>query len=163
MPKKILQSKKDRALWFLNNLEEVSGAVILLLMVLLAFLNVLARYLIHYPLAFTEELETNAFVVITLLGISAGIKRNTHIRVLFLVKKFPPVLGKLLEFTAVFLSLTLFSMLFYESLGQLSDEIDLQVTSSSLNLPEWIYIAFIPVLSLLIIFRIIQSALYTLR
>ena len=163
MLKKILQSKKDRALWFLNNLEEVSGAVILLLMVLLAFLNVLARYLIHYPLAFTEELETNAFVVITLLGISAGIKRNTHIRVLFLVKRLPPVLGKLLEFTAVFLSLTLFSMLFYESLGQLSDEIDLQVTSSSLNLPEWIYIAFIPVLSLLIIFRIIQSALYTLR
>jgi len=161
--KKILQSKKDRALWFLNNLEEVSGAVILLLMVLLAFLNVLARYLIHYPLAFTEELETNAFVVITLLGISAGIKRNTHIRVLFLVKKFPPVLRKLLEFAAVFLSLTLFSILFYESLGQLSDEIELQVTSSSLNLPEWIYIAFIPVLSLLIIFRIIQSALRTVR
>ncbi|NOZ83729.1 MAG: TRAP transporter small permease [Epsilonproteobacteria bacterium] len=163
MLKKILQSKKDRALWFLNNLEEVSGAVILLLMVLLAFLNVLARYLIHYPLAFTEELETNAFVVITLLGISAGIKRNTHIRVLFLVKKFPPVLRKLLEFAAVFLSLTLFSILFYESLGQLSDEIELQVTSSSLNLPEWIYIAFIPVLSLLIIFRIIQSALRTVR
>ncbi len=163
MLKKILQSKKDKALWFLNNIEEVSGAVILLLMVLLAFLNVLARYLIHYPLAFTEELETNAFVIITLLGISAGIKRNTHIRILFLVNRFPPVLRKLLEFVAVFLSLALFSTLFYESLGQLSEEIELQITSSSLNLPEWIYIAFIPVLSLLIIFRIIQSAFHTNR
>ncbi len=161
MLKKILQSKKDKALWFLNNIEEVSGAVILLLMVLLAFLNVLTRYLIHYPLAFTEELETNAFVIITLLGISAGIKRNTHIRILFLVNRFPPVLRKLLEFVAVFLSLALFSTLFYESLGQLSEEIELQITSSSLNLPEWIYIAFIPVLSLLIIFRIIQSAFHT--
>ncbi len=161
MLKKILQSKKDKALWFLNNIEEVSGAVILLLMVLLAFLNVLARYLIHYPLAFTEELETNAFVIITLLGISAGIKRNTHIRILFLVNRLPPVLRKLLEFVAVFLSLALFSTLFYESLGQLSNEIELQITSSSLNLPEWIYIAFIPVLSLLIIFRIIQSAFHS--
>ncbi len=156
-----MQSKKDKALWFLNNIEEVSGAVILLLMVLLAFLNVLARYLIHYPLAFTEELETNAFVIITLLGISAGIKRNTHIRILFLVNRLPPVLRKLLEFVAVFLSLALFSTLFYESLGQLSNEIELQITSSSLNLPEWIYIAFIPVLSLLIIFRIIQSAFHS--
>lgn len=163
MQKKILQSKKDKVLWFLNNLEEVSGAIILLLMVLLAFLNVLARYLIHYPLAFTEELETNAFVVITLLGISAGIKRNTHIRILFLVKKLPPILRKLSEFMAVFLSVAMFSMLFYESLGQLSNEIALQTTSSSLNIPEWIYIAFIPVLSLLIIFRIIQSALRAIR
>jgi len=154
-----LQGWKNRAFWLLENIEEASGAVILFLMVLLAFANVLTRYLIEYPLAFTEELETNAFVIITLLGISAGIKRDAHIRVLFLVKRFPPVLRKILEFIAVILSFVLFATLFYESLGQLSDEISLQITTSSLNIPEWIYIAFIPLLTLLILFRIIQSAI----
>ncbi len=154
-----MQGWKNRAFWLLENIEEASGAVILFLMVLLAFANVLTRYLIEYPLAFTEELETNAFVIITLLGISAGIKRDAHIRVLFLVKRFPPVLRKILEFIAVILSFVLFATLFYESLGQLSDEISLQITTSSLNIPEWIYIAFIPLLTLLILFRIIQSAI----
>lgn len=158
-----MQGWKNRAFWLLENIEEASGAVILFLMVLLAFANVLTRYLIEYPLAFTEELETNAFVVITLLGISAGIKRDAHIRVLFLVKRLPPVLRKILEFIAVILSFVLFVTLFYESLGQLSDEISLQITTSSLNIPEWIYIAFIPLLSLLILFRIVQSAIRNLR
>ncbi|RLF78595.1 TRAP transporter small permease, partial [Thermococci archaeon] len=45
------------------------AAVLLLIMILVAFVNVVTRYLFHASIAFTEEIEVAFFVWITFLGI----------------------------------------------------------------------------------------------
>ncbi|WP_051909182.1 TRAP transporter small permease [Thermus scotoductus] len=60
----------------LRRLEESLLALLLGGMVTLAFLNVLTRYFLRYPLAFTEELLVNGFVWATLLGIAIGLREG---------------------------------------------------------------------------------------
>ncbi len=65
--------------WFLNNFEEVSGAVLLFSMALLAFINVLTRYFIKYSFASTEELEVASMVFLTMLGASAAFASQINV------------------------------------------------------------------------------------
>jgi hypothetical protein len=57
-----------KKLW--DHFEELVGAVMLMIMVSIAFINVVTRYFIKYPLSFTEEIEVNLFVWLVMLGTS---------------------------------------------------------------------------------------------
>ena len=76
--------------WIAGHLEEVLGAALLAGMAFLALANVITRYIFHYPLAFTEELEINALVWLTLFGTSLAFRRGHHLRMLFFQDKLPP-------------------------------------------------------------------------
>ncbi len=71
--------------WIAVHLEEVLGASLLAVMASLAFANVVTRYLFQYPLAFTEELEVNALVWLTIFGTSSAFRRRRHLSMLFLL------------------------------------------------------------------------------
>nr|MBM1003342.1 TRAP transporter small permease subunit [Desulfofustis sp. PB-SRB1] len=63
---------KSIVTWLATHLEELLGACLLGAMAVLAMANVLTRYLIDLPIAFTEELEVNAMVWMTLFGAAAA-------------------------------------------------------------------------------------------
>ncbi len=143
--------------WAAEHFEEMLGAALLAAMACLAMANVVTRYLIELPLAFTEELEVNAMVWLTLLGAAAAFRKRKHLRLLFLVGRLPPsrriVLERLLNGTAALL----FCYLGYLGWLQLLDERFLEITSESLGYPQWLYTLAIPFGCLLIVIRIIQA------
>ena len=47
---------------FFAHFEEIVGAVVLFIMVSITFVNVITRYVIVYPLSFTEEVTVNLCV-----------------------------------------------------------------------------------------------------
>ena len=142
--------------WFLNNFEEVCGAFLLFSMALLAFINVLTRYFIKYSFASTEELEVASLVFLTMLGSSAAFKRNLHLKLMYLENKASPKYKFFLNVFGLLLSFLLFATIGYLSYFHIIDEIDLNITTEALNIPEWIYVLAIPLGSLLINIRIIQ-------
>ncbi len=144
--------------WLAEHLEEVLGAALLTAMACLAFANVVARYVLHLPLAFTEELEVNGLVWLTLFGTAAAFRRGRHLRMLFFQDKLSPKVCRLLDFFLWLIAICLFASLGYLGYRQLCDERLLGITSEALNLPQWIYTLCIPVGCILIIFRIIQAA-----
>jgi TRAP-type C4-dicarboxylate transport system permease small subunit len=146
-----------------EHLEEVLGASLLLIMASLAFANVLTRYVFQYPLAFTEELEVNALVWLTLFGTSSAFRRRRHLRMLFFQDKFSEKSKALLNLVIALLGAGLFATLGYLGYMQLLDERFLEITSESLNLPQWLYTVCIPVGCALIVFRIIQAAIGEMR
>ena len=143
--------------WFLNNFEEVSGAVLLFSMALLAFINVLTRYFIKYSFASTEELEVASMVFLTMLGASAAFKKNLHLRLMFLDTKVSEKTKFGLNLFSLILSFLLFSVIAFLSYFHLKDEIDLNITTEALDIPEWIYVMAIPLGSILINIRIVQK------
>lgn len=149
--------------WIAGHLEEMLGAALLLVMAALAFANVITRYLFEYPLAFTEELEVNALVWLTLFGTASAFRRKRHLRMLFFQDRFSPRARKMLNIVIAVLGVALFSALGYLGYQQLLDERLLEITSESLNYPQWIYTTCIPVGCVLIIFRIVGSALSEMR
>lgn len=147
--------------WLAGHLEEVLGALLLGSMACLAFANVLARYLFHYPLAFTEELEVNSLVWLTMLGTAAAFRRNRHLRLTFFLAKFPPRIQRLLAMLMTLAGMVLFAVLGYFGYLQMLDERDLEITSEALNLQQWYYTLGIPVGVVLIILRMFESLLKT--
>ncbi len=143
--------------WFFKNFEEVSGAILLLSMALLAFVNVLTRYFIHYSLASTEELEVSSMVFLTMIGASAAFKKNQHLRLMFLDSKVSDKTRFGLNLFSLVLSFILFGVIAFLSYFHLKDEIDLNITTEALDIPEWIYVMAIPLGSILINIRIVQK------
>jgi len=149
--------------WFLNNFEEVCGAFLLFSMALLAFINVLTRYFIKYSFASTEELEVAGMVVLTMLGASAAFKKDLHLKLMFLENKASKKVKFYLNMFSLIISFTLFSAICFLSYFHILDEIELNITTEALNIPEWIYVLAIPAGCILINIRIIQRFLKLLK
>lgn len=63
-------------------------AILLLLMALNVAFDVIMRYFFRNSSVAMQELEWHLFAVILLLGISAGLKEEAHVRVDFLYERF---------------------------------------------------------------------------
>lgn len=133
------------------------------MMACLAFANVITRYVFQYPLAFTEELEINALVWLTMFGTASAFRRRKHLSMLYFQEKFPRKIRISIHTAIVFLSVGLFFSLGYLGYLQLQDERILEISSESLGLPQWLYTTCIPVGCLLIIVRVIQAAVHDLK
>ena len=72
-----------------DHVEEVGAALLLVVMAILAFLNIIARYLTRYSFAFTEEIEVAALVWITMLGAAVGFREGVHLGFTLLRDRFP--------------------------------------------------------------------------
>jgi TRAP-type C4-dicarboxylate transport system permease small subunit len=149
--------------WITEHLEEVLGAFLLAGMACLAFANVITRYVFQYPLAFTEELEVNALVWLTMFGTSSAFRRRRHLSMLFFQDKFSENIRGYLRLGITLLSIGLFVSLGYLGYMQLLDEKFLEITSESLDLPQWIYTVCIPVGCSMIVVRIIEAMIIDLR
>ena len=149
--------------WFLENFEEVLGASLLFSMALLAFINVITRYFIKVSFAPTEELEVSGLVFLTMLGASSAFKRDLHLKLLFLQTKLSKRARKYLNLFSLIISFLLFSTIAFLSYFHIKDEIDLQITTEALNIPEWIYVMAIPVGCILINIRLIQRIIKVVK
>ena len=144
--------------WIVTHFEEVLSTILLSLMAILAFAGVITRYVFQVPIAFTEELEVNALVWLTLFGTASAFRRKKHLRMMFLQDKMPQSWQRGLSVIINILSIGLFAVLGYLGYMQLLDERLLEITSESLNIPQWIYTVCIPIGCTLVIVRIIESS-----
>ena len=140
--------------------EEVIGAILLALMASIAFINVLVRYCSSFSFAWSEELTTNFFVWLVLLGTACAFRDGSHLGVSLFYNKLPKVLRVPSYLLSVILCITFFAILAWTGYIEILDEIELERVSDSLELPYWIYTMALPVFSVLIIFRILQRTYY---
>ncbi|MGL1930497.1 MAG: TRAP transporter small permease [Desulfotalea sp.] len=153
----------SRSKWLAEHFEEVLSVILLSLMATLAFAGVITRYVFQYPIAFTEELEVNALVWLTLFGTASAFRRKKHLQMLFFQDKMSPSVAKTVRFAINIVCIGLFASLGYLGYLQILDERFLEITSESLELPQWGYTICIPIGCSLIIFRILQSTIKDLR
>ena len=80
----------DSMLRFLDTrLEEMLGALLLAVMVTIAFVNVVVRYCTPFSFAWTEELTINFFVWIVLLGSARSFRDGSHLGMSILYDALP--------------------------------------------------------------------------
>lgn len=144
--------------WFSLHFEEVLCAVIFAIMSIVAFVNVIARYLLKYSLAFTEELLISFFVWLTLLGAAVAFREGSHLGFSFITDRLPKKIQKFLLWLGAMLGVTLFLFLIYYSMNQVKEEIVLKITSSGIGVPQWWYTIGVPIWSVFVIVRILQGA-----
>jgi TRAP-type C4-dicarboxylate transport system permease small subunit len=140
-----------------HHFEEALAGGLLVVMAVLAFLNILARYFTRYSFAFTEEIEVAALVWITMLGAAIAFREALHLGFGILRDQFPrPIRQGLAALTGVTAVATM-AMLAWAGWRQIQSQIALGTTSEALGIPEWIYTAALPVGALLVIIRVLQA------
>jgi len=106
-----------RASRVLNRWVERFCVLLLVLLTLDVWLGILARYVIPFPLTFTEELARYLMIWVALLAISCGISRREHIGVLFLVERLPPNLRRWLAVAIDISAFVFFAFLLVYGIG----------------------------------------------
>lgn len=147
----------------LDYIEELLLVVGLSLMVIINFGNVISRYIIHASWAFSEELMVYLFVYNSFIGASVAFKRNSHLGVTLLIDKLPLNGKRIMIILSMILIIGLMGILTYYSLLMVQNQIIYDQRTPALGMPEWIAGMAAPLGAILIIIRVIQRTLITLK
>ncbi len=111
-------------------------------MTLLISLQVFFRYVLHAPLAWTEELARFGFIWMTFFAGYLGARRAQHIGVELIQNLFPSTVKKIMKFISSLIASAFFLMVVYY-LVTLWGKLAMQ-TSAALNIPmNWIYMGML--------------------
>ncbi len=142
-----------------NNIEEYICLVVSVVLLSLTTANVFSRYVIHASISFTDEITTNLFVLLSVMGTALAIKRGSHLGLSILTDALPK---KYAELTATFTCLVgaaVAATLFYTGILMVEHQIQRGVVSITLMIPAAIYGSFLPIGMFFVIWRFLQQAM----
>lgn len=146
-----------------NNIEEVLSAIVMFFMLMLTFVNVIARYFLSASISFTEEITTSLFVLLSTLGAAIAVKRNAHLGLSLITDKLSKKGQKRFYLLACVLGAAFSLVLLYKGIFMAIHEYELKQISITLQWPEWIYGSFVPIGALFLTVRFIQAIFESLR
>lgn len=138
----------------LSSVERLLMAVSMGALCVLTMVNVLVRYFTDLSFAFTEEVSVVLMVIMTLVGASHAFGSRHHIAITYFVERYPALraaAGRL----AAGCSLLMFALLAWYGVRMTWDDYEFEVTTPSLGVPQWWYTIWLPLISALIVARLI--------
>ena len=133
--------------------EEWLTVIIMALLALITFANVLVRYFSDSSFAWTEEISIFLMIVLALVGGSAAVARDQHIRIEFFSAQGSAARRKrLARFGALMVAL-LFTVIAVLSTRLVWDDWRYEETSPGIGVPQWWYSIWLPLCSMAIALR----------
>jgi TRAP-type C4-dicarboxylate transport system permease small subunit len=131
--------------------------------VLITLGNVVVRYLTDISFAFTEELSVFLLVFLTFIGSAKAFLDGNQMAVTYFVDKLAwPWKRRALLF-GLAVSAAMLALLAWYGSRMTWDDYDLEVTSPGLGWPQWLYTVWLPLLSILVLARILQGFFWVWR
>lgn len=149
--------------FILRDAEKLLCALLFLAMTAVGFANVVVRYATNYSLASSEELLTNGFLLLTVLGAAIAARHGQHLAVTALVDALPRVLRVPVFLLSVALSVLLLLLSAWFAWQALLTLHANGLRSYALGIPAWYYQAAVPFGFLLIVLRFLQHSAVELR
>lgn len=134
----------------INKTMAVSG---LALGVLLAFVNVVLRYVFDMSLTWAGELTNYLFIWSALFGAAYGFKKGIHISVTILLNLFPPIVAKGFMILANIISVIYLGVISYFGYELILMLKDFEEVSVDLEVPMWIPHLVLPIAFALAAYR----------
>lgn len=144
-------------------IEEFCAALAMVLICCISFANVVVRYFTNSSFAFTEEFSVFLMVLLTLFGASAAFVRNQHIRMTFVTDRLPRGIARKLEYLVTALGAVMFGIIAWYGTFLFWDDWQYETTSPGIGIPQWIYTIWLPLLSALIVLRLLGRLVRLVR
>lgn len=146
-----------------NRIEKTVVGVIMLLLIVMGFVQVLFRFVLHMPLAWTEELLTFCMIWVAYLGSSAAANERKHILVSMFIDMLPKRLR--LGFTVFSQILWLICTLLMAYLGGYValNYINRGAVTLGGQFPYWVAAIAIPISMILMVIRILVLIVHTIK
>lgn len=127
----------------LGLLVEVPAALLVVADIVVLFWGVFARFVLHRPLVWSDELASLLFLWLAMMGSVVALRRGEHMRMTALVSKGSPQRRALMEAVATSASLAFLALVAWPAWEYASDEI--VITTSALEISNAWRAAALPV------------------
>ena len=107
------------------------------LLALITFANVLVRYFTDASFAWTEEISVFLMIVLAMVGGSAAVARDTHIRIEFFAESGSAARRRRLAQLGAALVALLFAFIAVISVRMVWDDWRYEETSPGIGVPQW--------------------------
>jgi TRAP-type transport system small permease protein len=142
------------------DVEDIIGTVVLAAIFIVMIAAVFARYVLNDSIVWSEELARLGLVAITFIGIGAGFRHRSHVRI-DLSAAFGPRLASVLGYIGTAVTLLFLLMLAYN--GIILARTLRTAHTAALQMPlSWLYL-FVGLAALLGAVRVIQAAIVDFR
>ncbi len=141
----------------LNRLEEGLMATLLALMTLLTFVQVVLRYAFNSGLVWSVEATTYSFAALVLIGMSYGVRTQTHIAVDLLTNRLPPRIKRYVALLAIALCLVYAGLMLYGATVFVDRLYILGNMARDVPAPKWLLTLVMPVGFALLAFRFLEA------
>lgn len=144
----------------LGHLVEIPAAILVVAEIVILFSGIVARYVLHTPLVWSDELASILFLWLAMLGAVIAFRRGEHMRMGALVNRASPATRALLDMVAVAAALAFLLLLQAPGYEYASEE--QYVTTAALEIPNIWRAAALPVgtalMLLIALLRLVERA-----
>ncbi|MGY4308858.1 tripartite ATP-independent transporter DctM subunit [Bradyrhizobium sp. USDA 4369] len=141
----------------LGLLVEIPAALLVVAEIVILFAGVVARYVLHKPLIWSDELASILFLWLAMLGAAVAFRRGEHMRMTALVARASPSLRAYLDLVATAAALTFLIMIAWPSWDYAYEES--YITTPALQIANIWRAAALPVgVGLMALFALIRLA-----
>lgn len=129
----------------LDSIENIIMIISMIVMLSITFINVIVRKFTTTSFAFTEELVTPVFILLTLVGAAALARRGGHIGLSAITDMIPKKLQRYVALFTAMVSIFFSVLLVYYGYKMVLGEFKQGMMTAALQWPEWIFGSFVPI------------------
>ena len=145
-------------------LVEIPAAILVVAEVAILFAGVVARYGLHQPLIWSDELASILFLWLAMLGAAVAFRRSEHMRMTAIIAKARPAMRAYLDLVATAAALVFLVLIIWPSYDYAYEESF--ITTPALEIPNYSRAAALPVgiglMAAFALLRLLRSADYRL-
>ncbi|MGU3494585.1 TRAP transporter large permease subunit [Xanthobacteraceae bacterium A53D] len=139
----------------LGLLVEIPVALLVAAEIIVLFAGVVARYVFHAPLVWSDELASILFLWLAMLGAVVAFRRGEHMRMTAVAAKVSPRTRAFLDLIAITAALTFIAMVFPHALEYAEEEVF--ILTPAMEIPNSVRAAALPVgLGLMLVFALLR-------
>ena len=146
----------------LNEFEEYVAAAVFVIMLALAFINVIFRNFAT-SISFTEEITTSLFVLLCMLGTSIAARDSGHLGLSVITEFLPEKPRAIFALIANILGVIFSIILLYTGIGMVITDYEMKQISIALQWPQWIYGSFLPIGAFFMAIRFTQAGIKNIK
>ena len=144
---------------FLNSFEDGICAIILFIMLILTFINVIARYVLLASMPLVEELTCDVVMVQSTLGPATAGKRGAHLGLSVITDILPQTAQSVIALICDILNAAFCVVIVYLGYLMVQNQINSNVLSMGMSWPVWLYGIWLPIGGVVLFIRQVQLAI----
>lgn len=144
---------------FLNSFEDGICAIILFIMLILTFINVIARYVLLASMPFVEELTCVGLMVLSILGAATASRRGAHLGLSVVTDLLPQTAQSVIALICDILNAAFCVVIVYLGYLMVQNQINSNVLSMGMSWPVWLYGIWLPIGGVVLFIRQVQLAI----
>lgn len=141
----------------LDKIEEIVAIVCMIVMTVLTFANVVARYVFSASFSFSEEITTYLFVLLSLIGTAIAAKRKAHLGLTILTDVVDPKVRKVMHIIGYLFAVAFSGAIFYYGILMVISQKQLGQVTANMQWPEWVFGSFVPIGAFFVVVRFVQA------